>query len=183
MDPRPSSGQLCRLLLKHAAFTVGGGTVTTVALERDLVETDKWLTRDRFRTIYGLARLTPGTNILALTTGLGWHFFRLPGAFLGLASAAIPGSILAALLAAGYQQVYQNEIAQRFMAGAAAAVCGFIAASNLKLIQPYLASGQRLITAAIFFGVLAVSLLGASPFPVFVGLGLLGYLMSDGAGK
>lgn len=183
MEQRPSLGQLCRLLLKHAAFTVGGGSVTTVALERDFVEGEKWLSRDRFRTIYGLARLTPGTSILALTTGLGWDFYRWPGALLGLVCAAIPGSILAALLAAGYQEIYRNEIARRFMAGGAAAVCGFIAASVVKMIQPYLGADQRLGTAVIFVAVLAVSLLGVSPFPVFVGLGVLGYLLPDGTGK
>lgn len=183
MEQRPGLGQLCRLLLKHAAFTVGGGSVTTVALERDFVEDEKWLSQDRFRTIYGLARLTPGTSILALTTGLGWDFYRWRGALLGLVCVAIPGSILAALLAAGYQEIYQNDIARRFMAGAAAAVCGFIAASVLKMIQPYLGAEQRLGTAVIFVAVLAVCLLGVSPFPVFVGLGVLGYLLPDGAGK
>lgn len=181
MERRPGLWELCRLLLKHAAFTVGGGSVTTVALERDFVDGEKWLTRDRFRTIYGLARLTPGTSILALTTGLGWDFHRWPGALLGLVCAAIPGSILAALLAAGYQEIYQNEIARRFLAGGAAAVCGLIAASVLRMILPYLGPDQRWGTAAIFVVVLAVSLLGVSPFPVFVALGVLGYVLTGGA--
>ena len=101
MEGNPTLSGLLRLLLKHAAFTVGGGSVTTIALERDIVDDLHWLSKDRFRALFGLARVTPGTNILALVTGIGWDFYRWPGALLGLACAAIPGAVLAALLAAG----------------------------------------------------------------------------------
>ncbi len=176
MSDGPSFVGLSRLLLKHAAFTVGGGTVTMVALERDLVDDLKWMTRDRFRALYGLARITPGTNILALVTGIGWDFHRWPGALMALACAAIPGAILATLLAAGYEQAYRNPIVQRFLLGAAAAVCGFIAASVWKLLSPYLWGERRGITIVVFAVGLAVSLLGVSPFPVIVALAVAGYV-------
>lgn len=176
MSASPSLSGLSRLLLKHAAFTVGGGTVTMIALERDLVDDLHWLSRDRFRALYGLSRLTPGTNILALVTGIGWDFHRWPGALVALACASIPGAILAALLAAGYEQIYRNPIAQRFLLGAAAAVCGFIAASIWKLLWPYLEGDGRLITVAVFAVGLGISLFGISPFPVIVALAITGFV-------
>lgn len=176
MADSPTLGGLLRLLLKHAAFTVGGGSVTTIALERDIVEDLHWLSKDRYRALYGLARVTPGTNILALVTGIGWDFYRWPGALLGLACAAIPGAILAALLAAGYKQAYGNPMVQRFLLGAAAAVCGFIAASIWKLISPYLWGEGRVVTVLVFALGLGVSLLGISPFPVIVALAVVGYV-------
>ncbi len=177
MTGRPGLGELCRLILKHAAFTVGGGSVTVVALERDLVDSSRWISLDRFRTIYGIARITPGTSILALVAGIGWDFYRWPGALLALALSAIPGSVVAALLAAVYVQLYENDIARRFLVGAAAAVCGLIGASIWRMLQPYLKSEEVPSTLVVFGVVLVLSFFGFSPFPIFIGLGVAGFFL------
>ncbi|WP_031499471.1 chromate transporter [Bryobacter aggregatus] len=174
MGARPSFLQLCRVLLKHAAFTVGGGSVTTIALERDLVDHHGWLSRDRYRALYGLSRLTPGTSILAMVTGIGWHFFQWRGACVSLFCAVVPASILAALLASAYQLVYQNPTAKRFLLGAAAAVCGFIAASLFGLLSPYLKDKRFAQTFLIFAFAFAVAIWGLNPFPVILGLAIAG---------
>ena len=177
MAGRPDLGDLCRLILKHAAFTVGGGSVTVVALERDFVEASGWISLDRFRTVYGIARITPGTSILALVTGLGWDFYRWRGALLALALSAIPGSVVAALLAAVYVQLYENDIARRFLVGTGAAVCGLIGASIWRMLQPYFKGGQISGTLVVFSVVLALSFFGLSPFPIFIGLAVAGYFL------
>lgn len=173
----PTLSAFCRLVLTHATFTVGGGSVTTVALERDIVERFGWLSLGRFRALFGLARITPGTSILALVTGLGWDLHRGPGAALALTIAAVPGAILAAFLAAIYQAVFEHPLAQGVLAGAAAAVCGLIAASIWRMVKPYLSPELRLSTLCIFLAVLAIALLGINPFPVFILLGILGYAL------
>ena len=177
MSGRPALGELCRLVLKHASFTVGGGSVTVVAMERDFVESTRWMSLDRFRTIYGIARITPGTSILALVTGIGWDFYRWPGALLALSLSAIPGSIVAAMLAAVYVQLYENEMARRFLAGTAAADCGLIGASIWRMLQPYLKTEQLSSTLVVFAVVLVLSFYGFSPFPIFIGLGVAGFFL------
>lgn len=164
-----------QLIFKHAAFTFGGGSVTVVVMERDIVESRAWMSKESFRTIYGLARLTPGTTILALITGLGWRFFHWPGALAALAIAAIPGALLAVLLAATYQSLSQNSIAKLFLGGAAAAVTGFIAASLWRIVLPYWQSPQRLLCIAVYLAALALTSAGAPPFPILLGLALSGF--------
>lgn len=173
--PRPTLAALLRVLLKHAAFTVGGGSVTTVALERDLVDEHLWLTRDGFRKYFGLARLTPGTNLLALVTGLGYDFYAWRGALLALAVAAVPGSVLAALLAAFYQKVYQHPMAGSFLLGTAAAVCGLIGASIWRLFAPYCRGSQRWLSVGLFVVFFSAAFLDLAPLPVIVVAGALGY--------
>ncbi len=174
MDRRPSFAELCRLLLKHAAFTVGGGSVTMIALERDIVEKEHWLSLMRYRTIYGLARVTPGTSILALATGIGWDLKQWPGALTALAITTIPGSILAAVLASAYEPVYNSVTGRKFLAGAAAAVCGLIAASIGRMLQPY-----RQWTSALLVAIaLAMALAGVNPFLAILGFGIAGYALS-----
>ncbi len=177
MAGRPALGELCRLVLKHASFTVGGGSVTVVAMERDFVDSNRWMSVDRFRTIYGIARITPGTSILALVTGIGWDFYRWPGAILALSLSAIPGSIVAALLASVYVELYENQIARRFLVGTAAAVCGLIGASIWRMLQPYLKTEQLSSTLIVLAVVVALSFFGFSPFPIFIGLGVVGFCL------
>lgn len=179
MTARPGLRALCRTLFKHAAFTVGGGGVTMIALEREIVEEHRWLTQDQFRAIYGLARITPGTSILALVTGIGWHFHGWTGAIAALLLNAVPGSFLAALLASGYRLVYGHPQAQAFLAGAAAAVCGLIGATIWKMIEPYM-KGTILVGSAVVFGlVFVLAVFDVSPLPVFVALGVAGYLLPE----
>lgn len=171
----PSFRSFLQLVFRHAAFTFGGGSVTVVVMERDIVESHAWMSKEAFRTVYGLARLTPGTTILALITGLGWRFFHWPGALAALAIAAIPGALLAVLLAATYQSLSQNPIAKLFLGGAAAAVTGFIAASLWRIVHPYWQSPQRLLCVAVYLIALLLTLAGAPPFPILLGLAITGF--------
>lgn len=181
--PRPPLAAFLRVLLKHASFTVGGGSITTVALEQDLVEDHNWLTREEFRQYFGLARLTPGTNLLALITGLGYRLYSWPGALAALAIGALPGAILAAALAAFYQQIYQRPAAQQFLSGTAAAVCGLIGASVWKLLAPYTGPDQRIANAFAFALFLGLALFGVPPLPVFLAAALAGYFLASGDAK
>lgn len=174
---RPALASFSRLLLRHAAFTVGGGGVTTVALERDLLER-QWLDRDTFRTLYGLARLTPGTVLLALVTGIGWKLFRWPGAVLALVIASLPGSVMAALLTQLQSLGERSPTGRAFLAGSAAAVCGLLAASIWRVIQPYLDPLRRASSLLVIALALLAALLDASPFLVIVIAGALGFLLT-----
>lgn len=170
-------GSLCRLFMRHAAFTVGGGGVTTVALERDLLER-QWLDRDTFRAFYGLARLTPGTVLLALVTAIGWHFYRWRGALLALFIASLPGAILAAILTEIQALSQQSEIGRRFFAGSAAAVCGLLAASIWRVIEPYLDAERRAGSGVVVALALAAAAANLSPFVVIVSAACVGYFLT-----
>ena len=61
---KPSLAALTRLYLKIGNTTFGGGDPTMALLQRELIGR-QWITRDDFALAYSLARVTPGTNILA----------------------------------------------------------------------------------------------------------------------
>lgn len=174
---RPSFAALSRLLMRHAAFTVGGGGVTTVALERDLLERH-WLDRDTFRAFYGLARLTPGTVILALVTAIGWHYYRWRGAVSALVIASLPGSILAAILTYVQTLSQQSAIGRAFFAGSAAAVCGLLAASIWRVVEPYLDPVRRASSIVVVLIAIGAAIANASPFLVIIVAGALGFLLT-----
>lgn len=175
MKRRPGLMELGRLMWKHAAFTVGGGGVTMIALERDIVEREGWMGPERFRALYGVAKLTPGTSILALAAMIGWEFGRWRGALAMLAVASLPGCLLAAGLTAAYQSFVEEPAVRSFVAGAAAAVCGLIAATIWGMVEPYWRGEQRVTSCVVFLAALGMALWGWSPLPVLVGFGVGGY--------
>jgi chromate transporter len=154
---------------------MGGGTVTSIALETDLVERSRWLTLQQYRTIFGLARLTPGTNILAIVAGVGWTLHGWRGVLGSLSSLVIPSAVLTTLFAAAYVWLLQWPMAQRFFAGAAAAVCGLLFVSILKVIQPYSLPAHRLETTLVLSAAAALAVYDIPPLPIMVLLALLGY--------
>ena len=52
------------------------------ALQSELVTRHGWLSREKYGLVYGLARITPGTNILAFCAGTAWELKGWPGAIL-----------------------------------------------------------------------------------------------------
>ncbi len=176
---RPEWSAWWKLLARHAALTAGGGGVTTVALERDLLERG-WLERETFRTYYGLARLTPGTVLLALVTAIGWHFFRWRGAGVALVTASLPGSVLAACLTEGQALAMRSDWGRAFFAGTAAAVCGLLAASIWRVVAPYLDPVRRWSSVGVLALAASAAWLGWPPFLVIVGTGVLGFVVAGG---
>jgi hypothetical protein len=65
--PRVSLKQLTWIFLRVGSLTFGGGDPTMAALQSELVVTRGWLTGEQYALIYGLARITPGTNLVAFS--------------------------------------------------------------------------------------------------------------------
>src|SRR5678815_1275700 len=79
---------------RYANLTTGGASATIAVLHRELVAKRAWVDEPRFGSFYALSRVTPGTNLLAFCTGIGWLLRRLPGAIVALLAASIPCSVL-----------------------------------------------------------------------------------------
>ncbi len=96
-DGRPSSPPPTRLcsrspgvFVRYANFSLGGGSATVAVMHRELLDKRRWVSSDNFILCFALARLTPGTNLRAFCTGVGWLLRRLPGAVVALLAASIP---------------------------------------------------------------------------------------------
>jgi hypothetical protein len=69
---RPTLAAIADVFVRYANFTLGGGSLTVAVLHRELLDKRRWISDDNFTLCFGLARLTPGTNVLAFCTGVGW---------------------------------------------------------------------------------------------------------------
>src|SRR5574340_324570 len=152
--------------LRIANATFGGGDPTMAALHNELVHVRNWLRSEDSGLVFGLARLTPGTNMLAYCAGTAWRIAGWPAAALAVLAATLPSAVLVTLLTAGYEGWKNNPRAMAAIGGMLTAAVGMMAAGAWQLLRPNLARGTRLRALVIASGALALSYLGVTPVQV-----------------
>ncbi|MBL8340078.1 MAG: chromate transporter [Rubrivivax sp.] len=135
----------------------GFGGVLPVA-QRELVERERWLTREQFLEMLALSQVLPGPNVVNLSLMVGQRYFGRSGALVAMAGMLFVPLLLVlglALLAAQWQGVPAVAGALRGMGVVAA---GLIVATALKLAAPLRGSpltgpGAALVVALTFAAV------------------------------
>lgn len=117
-------------------LTIGGGAPMIAELQRRLMTEKRWLPPEDFGMLYGIARLTPGTNILAFIAAMaarmrGWH-----AGVIAVIAGSLPASIVIWLMALFFEAWRNNTYVVAALAGAMAGVVGLICASAWQLMTP-----------------------------------------------
>ncbi len=150
-------------------MTFGGGSATIATLHPEIITKRSWVTQQQFDLSYALSRLTPGTNLLAFSTAIGWLVSGWSGAVVVLLASSIPCSLLAILLTAVYQSVTGNPFAMVALRGALAAAVGIVAATAWTLIRPHVKDSSKLKIATFAVGsFLLGAALGIAPIRVLL---------------
>ncbi len=167
--------RLTAVFFRIGNTTFGGGDPTMAALRRELVERKEWLTDEDYATAFALARVTPGTNVVAFCAAAGAKILKLPGAIAAVAMLTVPSAALAVLFTIGYESWRTNAFVIAALAGTAAAVAGMMFSTVWLLVRPHWRSIARV---AVFFGgsFLAAWKFGATPVPIIAAAALAGFL-------
>ena len=151
--------RLTLICLRVSNLTFGGGDPTMAALQSELVTRHGWLPPEKYVLVYALARITPGTNILAFCAGAAWELKGWPGAILAVLAATVPSAIAVVLLTAGYESLQHNARALAAIAGTLAAAVGMMALSAWQLLRPHIqppARRRRMLRALLLAAVSAL---------------------------
>ncbi len=154
---------------------VGAASAAT-SLRNDLVSAGE-ITEGEFNESFAVARLTPGTNLLALYTLLGFRVASWPGAISSLALGTLVGGVIITVVAALYVAYSTEPLVARGMAGARAGALAVFFWAAVRLARPVLAAnGMRAVVFTI--GVAGVALSGfVSPFLLIVLAGVSGAIL------
>ena len=148
------------------------------AFYREFVERRGWLTREQYATAYALARVTPGTNLLAFSAGAGFLLHGLLGAIAAVIAISVPSSLLVVWISAGYQAGRVNPWVAAVVGGIIASAIGMMLASAWQLVQPRIRDGQwlrsLLLVAGAMFG---LSVFHITPIVILLVAGLIGYFL------
>ena len=165
--PPVSLARLTVIFLRVANLTFGGGDPTMAALQSELVGERRWLAPEQYGIAYVLARVTPGTNLLACIAALGWQILGWRAALLAVLAATVPSAVLVALLTAGYESWKSNPWAMAAIRGTLAAAVGMMALGAWQLVRTQARARRWLHIAALTGGsALLVLRLGFTPVQV-----------------
>lgn len=150
------------LFARYANFTLGGGSATVGTLHRELLEKRHWIDAAEFEVCFALARLTPGTNVLAFCAGVGWRLRGFPGALAALLAASLPCAFMVTIATMLLSRWQANHWIQAATQGAIAAAVAITVRTVWVIIHPYFQLHSRL----------RVLLIGAAAFSAYVFLSL-----------
>jgi chromate transporter len=159
---RPSLGEIADVFARYGNFTLGGGSATSAVIHGQVVTRRRWVNDQQFTLCFALGRLTPGTNVLAFCTGIGWVLRGLPGALVALLAASIPCTLIVIAITALFREWQGNAVAQAAIHGAVAAAVAITAKTSWTIAGPIYRGGARL----------RVALIGAAAFGLYVVVGV-----------
>ena len=151
MNGPPSLRSLVGYFLRLGTFGFGGPIALTGAMQRDLVESRRWFTRDDYAEGLALAQLAPGPLAAQVAIYLGWIRSGAPGATIVGVAFVLPSLVMVLALSVLY--VHYGELA--WMRGAfyglGPAVIAVMCRSAVRLTRSA-ASGDPLL-----WGILAIN--------------------------
>ena len=150
----PGLTEIASVFVRFGNLTLGGGSATIAVLHREIVEHRGWVTEEWVALCFALSRLTPGTNLLAFCTGVGWVLQRGAGAVVALLAASIPCALIVVAVTMAFSSWQTNSFAQAAIQGAVAAAVSITVKTCWTLAKPHFKVGQRLralVTGGVAF--------------------------------
>jgi len=123
-----------------------------VVLGRELVERRQWITAEDYELAFAVARVTPGTSIIAFCAAAGWLILGWTGALAAVVVLTAPSAVLAVLLLQGIDSSAGHPLVTAAVAATVAAVAGMMWAIVWIIIRPYARGFVPLLRSAIIAG-------------------------------
>jgi chromate transporter len=159
--------------VRASAFHIGAAAAAA-SLRHDLTE-DHRLGPHDIDAAYAVARVTPGTNLLALYAVLGHRLGRWPLAVQAVAVGALVPALVVVVIAFSYTEY--NAVVAVFMKGARAGGVAVLLGGAVRLLKPQMIGNAGTATAFAAAAFLAAWFLSVSPFVVLLLAGAAGALL------
>lgn len=154
-----------------------------IALQRELVDRRAWLSQDEYTLVWSLARVTPGTNVVAFCAGSGWLMAGVAGAAVAVIASCLPSAVLTYWLAVAERQWQSHPWVALSLGGITAAVAGMMLSGALLLLKPAWRGGMLARALPVTIAAACASYAGASPVIVLAVTAAAGWLLGGGKGE
>ena len=165
--------QLFTAFFKIGLFTFGGGMSMLPMLQRELVESKKWLTEEEILNYFAIGQCTPGIIAVNVATFCGYKRAGLSGAIVSTIGIVCPSWIVITLIAGSISRFSDIVWIQRAMKGVYVAVAALLARAvftfGKKIITDFVTAG---IAAGAF---LAMSVWNISGILIVLVAGIIGF--------
>jgi chromate transporter len=128
-----------------------------------------------------VSRLTPGTNILAYCTAVGWTFRGWRGSAAALAAASVPSSLVILVLIAVLTRALQYRAVRAAMAVGLLVAGYLVLFSAWTLLRPYVRAARRYRTFVVSAAAVALYFAGMTPVRILLLSAAVGFLLPPSA--
>ena len=164
-------------LIRASSLHVGAAAAAA-SLRRELVESGQ-ITTDAFDEAFAVARVTPGTNLLAMYVLLGERFRGWAGALAALLVGTLVPATIALTLSAAYLALGHHPLTQLVMRGARAGALAVFAWAIVRLARPQLRA-RPWRSGAIVLITMVLLQLSIPQFVVLLSAGAIGAMALRG---
>ena len=137
----------------------GFGGVLPIA-QRELVERERWLTREQFLEMLAVAQVLPGPNVVNLSLMFGDRAFGLRGALAALGGMLLAPWCVVLVLTVFYAHYAQHPVVAGALRGMGAVAAGLIFSTGLTLLpalrKNVLGATAAFVLAALMFACIAL---------------------------
>lgn len=174
---RPSLAAIASLFFRVGNKTFGSGAATVVLLSREMAER-QWLERWQSDLFFALARVVPGTNVMAFVAASAHALRGWIGMAVAISALSIPASAIVVLLTLAYERWYEHPVGGAIIGGAMAAIVGIIIGAAWILAAPRFIPGERVRTAALVGGAALLSM-WLAPLTIIAMAAVAGYFWPE----
>jgi len=148
---KASLRELSSLCFRIGNSTFGSGGTIIILLARTMIARG-WISKGQSDLYFTLARVVPGTNVLAYVASASWAVRGWPGVMVALLALSIPASVIMIGLTLAYQQFQHSRLGGEFITAAMSAIVGVIVSASFMIAVPAWRLGSRVRTAVLVAG-------------------------------
>lgn len=160
---------------RAGTFTLGGGQPTMAELSKRLMTERGDLPESDFGLLFGISRITPGTNVLAFVAAAGDRLRGWPGAVVAVLAASVPSAVIVVVLTVFFDTWGGNRWVAAALGGAMAGVIALVLESTWQFLKPNWRWPPGMAIAV--FACLAAYFNWVSPLWILLGAGAVGALL------
>ena len=165
--------QLFTAFFKIGLFTFGGGMSMLPMLQKELVESKKWLTDEEILNYFAIGQCTPGIIAVNVATFCGYKRAGLSGAITATIGIVCPSWLVITLIAGSISHFSEIEWLERAMKGVYIAVAALLTRTVFTFGKKIITDG---ITAAIAIAAfLAMTVWNVSGILIVLAAGIVGF--------
>ena len=165
--------QLFTAFFQIGLFTFGGGMSMLPMLQKELVESKKWLTDEEILNYFAIGQCTPGIIAVNVATFCGYKRAGLSGAITATIGIVCPSWLVITLIASSISRFSEIEWLQRAMKGVYIAVAALLTRTVFTFGKKIITDG---ITAAIAIAAfLAMTVWNISGILIVLAAGIIGF--------
>ncbi len=163
-----------RTFFRIGFFTIGGGYAMIPLIEADVVDKNKWVSREEFLDLMAIAQSCPGIFAVNMSIFIGYKLRGVSGSAVCALGTVMPSFLIILGIALFFSKFQDNATVQSIFRGIRPAVVALIAAPTFKM-----AKSARIGMTNVWIpvaGALLIWLMGVSPIYIIIVAGLGGYL-------